>query len=64
MGPARSATRDALEMSGLLDSSQSPDQLTITKVVINLNLRSREPADETRMVEGNYEVLPEADNPE
>ena len=66
MGPARTATRDALEMSRLLDPKAPDQQVTITKVTVVLNHgnRDRELPDPSHVVGGEARTLPgdEADH--
>ena len=54
MGAARASTKDALEMSRLLDPKAPDQQVTITKVTVILNhgRRDAEALDAGNVVEG------------
>ena len=61
MGPARAATKDGLEMSGLLEAPKPGADIKITKVTVILNHgnRRRDNLDDDRsVVEGSSHVLP------
>ena len=62
-GAVRASTRDAIELSGLLDKPQGAADIKITKVTVILNHGNREDP-ENDMIEGVSRVLPSADGPE
>ena len=59
LGPARASTRDALEMSRLLEQPKDAGKVAITKVTVVLNhgKREPEPLDGGNVVEGAGRVL-------
>ena len=64
MGPARAATKDALELSGLLDQPQGLADIKITKVTVILNHGNRGKRDNDHdLVDGVSRVLPPTDEP-
>ena len=64
-GAARASTRDAIELSGLLDRPQGPPDVKITKVTVVLNHGKRDNLDdEPAAIEGVTRELPSADETE